>query len=285
MPPRDWISHEHGGASYEWCLLFSGWVKLREVGAGGQLLKQWKLCKRPGPYTQADALRLVIEYFQDTKKSGGSGRSASVGDGDGGSSSSAGVNGDADDDLPAVRTRTQSALFEPIELLRKKAMGGRWKKRPAGECCDQPCCKKARVELDKARAERATWQERAEAVAAELRGLRAEMHLEGKFWLVHIEGEAFPAPQDMALATDVFEEGYLVVATKWYELADKERRGYKLMPTVRHIMVNAMVFVTGLHFEGSQGGPQGRIFRQQPGRETGLSYLSQDMQNYILDAF
>ena len=120
---------------------------------------------------------------------------------------------------------------------------------------------------------------------AVVRADQAELHLEGKFWLVHIEGEAFPAPQDMALATDVFEEGYLVVATKWYELADKERRGYKLMPTVRHIMVNAMVFVTGLHFEGSQGGPQGRTLRQQPGRETGLSYLSQDMQNYILDAF
>ena len=54
-------------------------------------------------------------------------------------------------------------------------MGGRCEKRPAGECCDAPCCKRARVELDAARAERATWQERAEAAAAELRGLRAEM--------------------------------------------------------------------------------------------------------------
>jgi len=40
---------------------------------------------------------------------------------------------------------------------------------------------------------------------------RADRHLEGGFWLALVQGPAFPAPADMALATDVFEEGWLVV--------------------------------------------------------------------------
>ena len=111
------MSHEHGGASYEWCLLASGWVKLRQADAGAKIIKQWKPRLRQGPHTQASALGLVIEYFQDNENSGGSGRSAGVGDHAGGSSSSAGGNGDAGDDLPAVRSRTQPALFEPMQQL------------------------------------------------------------------------------------------------------------------------------------------------------------------------
>ena len=38
----------------------------------------------------------------------------------------------------------------------------------------------------------------------------------------------------MALATDVFEEGWLSCRS-WYKLEDKDRRGYKLLPEVRHI--------------------------------------------------
>ena len=91
---------------------------------------------------------------------------------------------------------------------------------------------------------------------------------------MEIQGEAFPAPASMALATDVFEEGYLIVKVKWYELVDKERRGYRLLPTARHIVVNAMIFLPGLEFGGS---PRLR-------QATGLSFLSQEMQNYIMDA-
>ena len=79
----------------------------------------------------------------------------------------------------------------------------------------------------------------------------ADLALEGEFWLVEIQGEAFPAPASMALATDVFEEGYLIVKVKWYELVDKERRGYRLLPEARHIVVNAMIFLPGLEFGGS----------------------------------
>ena len=83
--------------------------------------------------------------------------------------------GPSEEQLPAVRNRTHAALFEPMELLRDRGTGSRIEKRPAGECCDAPCCKEARAERDKARAERATWQERAETAAAELRELKAEM--------------------------------------------------------------------------------------------------------------
>ena len=41
----------------------------------------------------------------------------------------------------------------------------------------------------------------------------ADRHLEGgfPFWLALVMGAAFPAPADMAMATDVFEEGWLIV--------------------------------------------------------------------------
>ena len=84
----------------------------------------------------------------------------------------------------------------------------------------------------------------------------------------------------------------MIVPIRWYTLECMERRGYKLVSEVRHIMVNAMVFLDGLQFEGGQGGPQGRNLRAAPPRrdgsarpDTGLSFLGLDTQNYILDAF
>lgn len=112
---------------------------------------------------------------------------------------------------------------------------------------------------------------------------RAELHLEGKFFLALVTGPAFPAPADMALATDVYEEGWLIVPIKWYELEDKGRRGYKLLPLEHHIVVNAMIRLGGLHFEGSQGGLQGRTLRNQ-GTNGGLSFLGLDAHNLILAA-
>jgi len=125
-----------------------------------------------------------------------------------------------------------------------------------------------------------------------MRADEQDLWMEGKFWLALVEGEAFPAPADMAVATDVFEEGYLIVPIRWYELVDTERRGYKLHTEVHHIVVNAMVFLDGLQFEGGQGGPQGRNLRAAPRRldgssrpDTGLSFLGLETTNYILDSF
>ena len=41
----------------------------------------------------------------------------------------------------------------------------------------------------------------------------AERHLEGSFFLALVIGTAFPAPARMALRTDVYEEGWLIVPT------------------------------------------------------------------------
>ena len=78
---------------------------------------------------------------------------------------------------------------------------------------------------------------------------------------------------------------------RWHELVDAERRGYKLTSEVRHVMVNAMVFLDGLQFEGGQSGPHGRNLRAAPRRldgsarpDTGLSFLGLETQNYILDS-
>lgn len=40
---------------------------------------------------------------------------------------------------------------------------------------------------------------------------QADRQLEGGFWLALTMGPAFPAPSHMALATDIFEKGWLIV--------------------------------------------------------------------------
>ena len=157
------------------CLLACGWVKLREVGAGSkQFVKQWKPPVRGAAYTHESAFKLVVEYFKDLTSSGDVDHSAVLGDRDGGSSSSIVGDGDAKDDLPAVRNRKQTTLFEPMEKLRDCASGERKEKRAVGECCDSSYCKKARAELEKAQVERDALRERAETAAAALRELKAE---------------------------------------------------------------------------------------------------------------
>ena len=43
---RDWKQLVHDGTDYEWCIA-SGWIniKLRRVGAGKKMMKQWKHCR------------------------------------------------------------------------------------------------------------------------------------------------------------------------------------------------------------------------------------------------
>ena len=67
------------------------------------------------------------------------------------------------------------------------------------------------------------------------------------------------------------------VPIQWYEVADKGRRGYKLVKETRYIVVNAMIRLSGLRFESTQRGPQARSFRSG----AGLSFLSLEAQNLI----
>ena len=57
-----WTPHQHRDVAYEWSLA-SGWVYLREVGAGKNYLKKWE--QHSEPYTTQDANRLVVDYLGD----------------------------------------------------------------------------------------------------------------------------------------------------------------------------------------------------------------------------
>ena len=45
----------------------------------------------------------------------------------------------------------------------------------------------------------------------------ADVHMEGVYWLALLLDGAFPATAQMAHASDVFEEGWLLVRAKWYK--------------------------------------------------------------------
>ena len=51
-----------------------------------------------------------------------------------------------------------------------------------------------------------------------VRADQADLHIEGKFWLALVMGPTFAAPADMAVATDVYEEGWLIVPIRWFQL-------------------------------------------------------------------
>ena len=44
-----------------------------------------------------------------------------------------------------------------------------------------------------------------------IRAAAHERHLEGKFWLLLVDSEAFPVPMELVHASDQYEEGWLVV--------------------------------------------------------------------------
>ena len=88
-----------------------------------------------------------------------------------------------------------------------------------------------------------------------------------------------------------FEEGWLIVKCQYYKLEQVSERGYRLLPAVKYLVVNAMVRISGLGFIRSQGGPQQRSLRTTatgPAADArrqgvgGLSFLSEDMHNAIL---
>ena len=74
----------------------------------------------------------------------------------------------------------------------------------------------------------------AKGLLAGVRVDQADRHLEGgfPFWLALVMGPAFPAPADMAMATDVFEEGWLIVP------ACKHMSMYKMCTYAWHARYN-----------------------------------------------
>ena len=123
-----------------------------------------------------------------------------------------------------------------------------------------------------------------------MRVVKDDLWMEGPYWLVRLLGPAFPAPSHLIHSGCEFEEGWLIVKCQYYKLEQVSERGYRLLPGIKYLVVNAMVRLSGLEFVRSQGGPQQRKLRTTatgPAAEArkqgegGLSFLSEDMHNTI----
>ena len=78
-------------------------------------------------------------------------------------------------------------------------------------------------------------------------------------------GKAFTATQEMLLATDRIEEGWIIVKAKWLKLEKKDCEGglraYSLLDSEVLLVVNHTVRLSGLAFADGKGGPAGRELR------------------------
>ena len=83
-----------------------------------------------------------------------------------------------------------------------------------------------------------------------VRAAAHERHLEGVFWLLLIDSEAFPVPVDLVHSAAQYEEGWLVVRGRWFELEQRSPRGYKLKPAPRLVVVNTMIRLPNVIFSG-----------------------------------
>jgi hypothetical protein len=83
---------------------------------------------------------------------------------------------------------------------------------------------------------------------------KADVHMEGVYWLAKLLDAAFPATAAMAHASDVFEQGWLVVKAQFYKYEPDAKhpkgwRGYSLLPEERWLVVNAMLRLKGIKYE------------------------------------
>ena len=109
-----------------------------------------------------------------------------------------------------------------------------------------------------------------------LRAAAHEVEIEGPYWLLLVDSEAFEMTEDMAYSTDEFEEGWLVVWSRFYELVQNSPRGYKLSVAKKLILVNAMIRLPNVIFAGGAVGKPPRASR------SGLNVLEDDMHNLLM---
>ena len=84
-------------------------------------------------------------------------------------------------------------------------------------------------------------------------------------------------PQDLVHASAEYEEGYLVVRGRWFSLEQRSPRGYTLLPEVRLVVVNTMIRLPWVLFNGSSAGKAPRSSR------SGLYILGEDWYNLLFD--
>ena len=113
---------------------------------------------------------------------------------------------------------------------------------------------------------------------------------EGQYWLALLLDAAFPATAAMAHASDVFQEGWLIVKAKH----PKGWRGYSLQPEERLLVVNSMLRLKDIKFEsqprrqlrpapaGACVGGRGRGGGSEQQARQELSWLGADSHNLIM---
>ena len=89
----------------------------------------------------------------------------------------------------------------------------------------------------------------------------AERHLEGSVWLLLVTSEAFAVPENLVHATAEYEAGYLVVRGRWFALEQRSPRGYTLSTEEVLVVVNTMIRVPWVLFNGSAAGKAPRESR------------------------
>ena len=108
-----------------------------------------------------------------------------------------------------------------------------------------------------------------------MRVAKDELHIEGAVWLLLVDSEAFEMPADMVHSSDTIEAGWIVVRGRWYEKVQDSPRGYRLQKESRLILVNTMIRLPGIHFNG---GAPGKAPRES---KSGLQILHEDTYNLL----
>ena len=111
-----------------------------------------------------------------------------------------------------------------------------------------------------------------------VRANASEQHLEGGFWLLLVESEAFPVPERLVHSGSDYEAGWLVVRGRWFELHQRSPRGYTLEKIPRLIIINTMIRLPNVIFSGGAVGKPPRESR------SGLYIMSEDMVNLLLES-
>ena len=106
----------------------------------------------------------------------------------------------------------------------------------------------------------------------------AERHLEGSVWLLLVTSEAFAVPENLVHATAEYEAGYLVVRGRWFALEQRSPRGYTLPTEEVLVVVNTMIRVPWVLFNGSAAGKAPRESR------SGLYILGEEWYNRLLES-
>ena len=97
-------------------------------------------------------------------------------------------------------------------------------------------------------------------------------------WLLLVDTEAFAVPEDLVHASAEYEAGYLVVRGRWFSLEQRSPRGYKLRKEERIVIINHMIRVPWVLFNGCHAEKAPRESR------SGFYILDEDWYNRLFES-